>query len=201
MNRLPLMLTALLSLALVIAACAPSGRVKNDDEATIVGSRKAGIEVFDQLVQETSNKLLSRQASKSREEGKLVIAFVGIENKSAEEIADARESSYDMIQSILVNSDVFTLLSRRFVEATLRESGVNRPEALFTQNGVDRFVENLRAKGMAPDYLLWGNFTSSTSQAEGVRERNYFLTLELVDAETGITESSESARIRKEYEE
>jgi len=200
MRNFGLMLTTLLGFALVLAACGEkTGRVMDDDEATFVGSRQAGIEVFDQLIQETTSTLLDEVASKSRAEGKLKIAFVDIENKSAEELGDAKASSYDKIQAIVVNTDVFTLIGQRFVDAAMREAGMHSVDDMFTGKGRERFMLALGNQGITPDFALWGRFTTTTSKFEGGRQRDYSLKLELYNLQTGVVEATKTKSVSKEY--
>ena len=50
------------------------------------------------------------------------ICFVGVENKSAEEIGDFKDQLYQVIDSRILESHVFQPISQRFVEAGLMEA-------------------------------------------------------------------------------
>lgn len=180
----------------LLAGCGPQARVKGSEEGSLVGSKKAGAETYNQLVGRTVEKLL---ADRDVAQGKrMVLCFVDIENMSAEELADNREAMYEEIDTIVVNSKAFTNVSRRYVEAALRASGL-RAEEIFLGNGRQKFMSVLGKEGITPDYLMWGKVTSLSTDGENRREREYLLTLELVDAKTGITEAKKSDKVRKEY--
>ena len=52
------MVAGLALAVLPLAGCGPRGRVKDDNEGDLVGSRKAGAETYNRLVNETTKKLL-----------------------------------------------------------------------------------------------------------------------------------------------
>lgn len=191
---------ALAFLALLIVGCSSTaGRVKTEGEGDLVGAYEAGGETFQRLIAETTRRLLDDQAEEARQQGKAVIAFVGIDNKSREEIGDASESMYEIIDTIIIESRIFTNVSRRYVDSALRETGL-RVESLFLSGGIERFTRVLRREGFVPDYLLWAKLTSmSTQGAEGVSQRDYLLTLELVDAASGLVVAKKTAKVSKEY--
>ena len=169
----------------------------------MVGSHAAGAEVFDPLVEEAIAKLLARQthlpantdpsqgiASKS-------VCFVGVENKSAEELGDFKEQLYQQIDAHIGSSDAFAPLSRRMVDAALRETRL-RPDSLMVPSNQRLFAEVLEREGSPIDYLLFATLTSGTTKNNGSSQRDYLLTLELVDLHTG-TYQKEMAEVRKGY--
>lgn len=184
--------------ALAVGCTSPSGRIKTEGEGDLVGSRTAGSATYERLIAETTRKLLDDEAPRVRSEGRAVVAFVGVENRSAEELGDMTESTYEMIDTVLVDSDVFTNVSRRYVDAALRETG-QRPESLFLRDGRQRFLAELRANGVAPDYLIFAKYTSASTAGEGVSQRNYLLTLEMVSCDTGLIVAKETSKVSKEY--
>lgn len=191
--------TALIAGALLTLGCqSHSGRVKTEGEGDLVGSRKAGAETYKRLIAETTRKLLDSAAEDAQRRGKAVIAFIGVENRSAEELGDVTESTYEMVDTTIIESGVFKSISRRFVDAAMMETG-QRPESLFLAGGLERFTRVLRRDGHAPDYLLWAKYTSMSTGGEGVAQRDYLLTLELVDAASGETVHKNSAIVTKEY--
>ncbi len=194
MKTLPL----LLALCLVVGCNSHSGRIKTEGEGDLVGSRSAGSATYERLIAETTRKLLDEEAPKVRAAGQAVVAFVGVENRSAEELGDISESTYEMIDTVLVDSDVFTNVSRRYVDAALRETG-QRPEGLFLSDGRSRFLAVLRREGVAPDYLIFAKYTSASTAGEGVSQRNYLLTLEMVDCSSGLIAAKETSKVSKEY--
>lgn len=184
---------------LFLAACGPTAHIKTGDEPEIIGTRKAGLEVFDRLVSLTEELLQDAGAQLAIEGERKKVAFVGIHNMSAEELADNRESMYERINEKVVNSRKFTNIAKEYVDAVLRETGM-RPEDLFLQRGYESFVSVLRRNGQAPDYLLYGKVTSGTTEAEDIRQRSYLLTLKLIDAETGSEVVTKLGRVDKVYE-
>lgn len=187
-----------LFLIAALAGCGPQGRVKTADEGSLVGAKKAGAEVYNDLVASTVEKLLNQHAMQASKGKRMVVAFVDIENMSAEELADNREAMYEQVDTIIVNSGAYINVSRRYVEAALRATGL-RAEEIFLGKGRKKFMTALGSDGYTPDYLLWGKVTSLSTDGSNRREREYLLTLEMVDANTGLTEAKQTAKVRKEY--
>ncbi len=107
-------------------------RVKKPGEADMVGSHQAGAETFKPLVDEAVTCLLARHSQgpppvqqvsgpEPIPPGAMRICFVGVENKSAEEIGDFKDQIYQVIDSRILESHVFQPISQRFVEAGLME--------------------------------------------------------------------------------
>lgn len=188
-----------LSIAMGAAGCSsPSGRIVEGDEPALVGSRKAGAAVYRPTMAKALGELLAQYASEERAQGKRVVAFVGVENKTRDEIRDIREALNQTVSTAVTESRVFTLINQRFVGAALREIG-RSAEDLFLGKPREEFKTVLGKDGMTPDFLLFARLTSMTTSAEDVKEVYYQLTLELVDSNTGETNASKSAEIRKEY--
>lgn len=183
-----------LGLAAAIASCGPTGRVKGEEEGTLVGAKTAGADVYNQLIDETVRKLLDQSKSSKKQ----VICFVDLENKGAEELAENKAAIYEQIDTIIVESGVYSNVSRRYVEAALRETGL-RPDDIFLGKGRETFMSVLGRQGVTPDFLLWGTVTNLSTAGSGIREREYLLTMELVNAHTGLTEAKKSSKMRKEY--
>lgn len=186
------------ALFLTLDGCYKGSWIKGNDEGDLSDASKAGIETFNPLVVEAMNKLLHNHAIEERAQGKRAVAFIGVENKSAEEMRDARDAIYEIIDTYLVNEQAYTPVNHRFVEAAMRSTGM-RPDDLFLKNGRDTFMSAVSKEGITPEYLLFATLTSLTSQGVGQDQRNYLLTLELVDANSGETSAKETAQIRKGY--
>jgi hypothetical protein len=60
------------------------------------------------------------------------------------------------------------------------------------------FTSVLQRQGQPIDYLLYATLTSGTTERNSSTQRNYLLTLELVDTRTGAYKK-EQAEIRKGY--
>jgi hypothetical protein len=191
-------LAILLVVSFAFSACALKGRIMDDGEQDLVGALTAGVAQYNILIRESTTKLLNSVREKIGSERRHVIAFVGVDNRSSEELGDLREAIYTITNQVIQDSGFFTILSRDAVETVMRRSNL-RPEDLVTQNGREAFLRELRPMGMEPSYLMTCKVTSaSTAGASGRRQRDYLLTLGLTDVNT-LVEFSESSRVRTEY--
>ena len=184
------------TLLVIGVGCAETGRVMAPSEPTLVGSRTAGADVYNRLIDETLRKLLEQ--SKGTGQAKKIICFVDVENKGAEELGENKAAIYDQIDTIIVESGVYVNVSRRYVEAALRQTGL-RPDEIFLGQGRQQFMLVLGSQGVTPDYLLWGTVTNLSTDGDQLREREYMLSMELVNAHTGLTEAKKTSKMRKEY--
>jgi hypothetical protein len=193
------MRTTVLVLACLAFACnKPKGRVKSGDEGDLVGSRTAGAETYNALIEDATRKLLNAEAARFPEGAVRKIAFVGIENRGAEELGDIRESTNQIIETVIFQAKRYDMIGQRYVSHGLQVTGM-RAEDLFLKNGRDQFVSVLREQGQDPDYLLWAVYTTLSTQGEKESQRDYLLTLELVDARSGRLMQKETAKVRKAY--
>jgi hypothetical protein len=83
------------------------------------------------------------------------------------------------------------------VDAALIETRL-RPDALLVPGNMQLFTSVLQRQGQPIDYLLYATLTSGTTERNSSTQRNYLLTLELVDTRTGAYKK-EQAEIRKGY--
>lgn len=182
------------------------GHVLKEQQPDMVGSHTAGAETFNPLIQESVAKLLGRQASmlhpvaftpEMLPAGPPRICFVGVENKSAEELGDFKEQIYEEIDGQILQSGMFQLVSRRFVDAGLRQTRL-RPDSLFIPDNMRMFVATMEQMGQPFDCLLYATLTSGTTGNNASYQRDYLLTLEIVNLQTGQYDK-ESAKIRKGY--
>lgn len=177
------------------------GHVMTHDQKDMVGSHGAGAETYKPLVDEAVGKLLARQAHGVQPAGGAPgakrVCFVGVENKSAEELGDFKEQLTEVIDNRIVESGSFAPVSRRFVQAGLRETRL-RPDELFLPDNRARFLAVMQSQGQPFDYLLFASITSGTTRDNGSFQRDYLLTLELVNVQTGAPDK-ESATLRKGY--
>ena len=184
----------------LVAGCAPSGRVRAQDEDRPVGYRAAGAPEYERLIESAVGALLDSQASHVRAQGKMPVAFIGIENKTAEEMGDIRDAMYEIVDTQLVNRAVYTPVNRRYVEAAEREAGIRSPEDLLLPPARARFLQVIGQQGLTPDFLLWARVTSMTTEtSRSSRDRDYLLSMEMVNASTGETVAKKTAKITKEY--
>ena len=192
-------ITLLLALS-VAFACAgkPKGRVKSGDEGDLVGSKTAGAETYNVLIADATEKLLNAEAARFPEGDVRKIAFVGIENRGAEELGDIRDSTNQIIETVIFQAKRYDLIAQRYVTHGLQVSSM-RAEDLFLAAGREQFVSILREQGQDPDYLLWAVYSTLSTTGEKERQRDYLLTMELIDARSGRLMQKETARVRKAY--
>jgi hypothetical protein len=129
--------------------------------------------------------------------GPATVCFVGIENKSAEELLDFKDQLVERIDTQINASDSFRSISRRMIDAALVETRL-RPDALFLPQNRELFAATLGRQGTPVDYLLYATITSGTTDRNKSSQRDYLLTLEIVNLHTGDF-IKESAKIRKGY--
>lgn len=176
--------------------------VITDCKQDMVGSCAAGAETYKPLVNEAVGKLLARHASvvqqvSTQPPGPKRICFVGVENRSVEEMGDFKEQITEVIDTQIIESKVFQPISRRFVDAGLRAVRL-RPDELFLPANQRAFLGVMEQQGQPFDYLLFATMTSGTTRNNSDMQRDYLLTLELVDIKSGQPDK-ESASLRKGY--
>ncbi|MCI0651735.1 MAG: penicillin-binding protein activator LpoB [Planctomycetes bacterium] len=191
--------------AALLAGCIDTARMKSPGEPGLVDQKKAGTVTYDIVVKEAVEKLLAKHHSKVVDggQGKFWVAFIGIDNKSAEEMGDHEAAVYQRIGEVLVNAGYYRSISMRFINTAKRAAGLADPEELFLREPRERFISVLQKEGQTPDYFIWGVLTSQTSKHSGVftktKERRYRFDMEMVDAHTGEIVSQESHEVDKEY--
>jgi len=177
--------------------------VLKDDDRDMVGSHTAGAETWKPLIDESVGRLLGRQADSIRQAGypeggyRKRICFAGVENRSSEEIGDFKEQIYQHVDTLLNQSDAFECINRRYVESGLKQCGL-RPDDLFQPNNQRMFTASMEKLQQPFDYLLYATITSGTTTSNRDYQRNYMLTLELIDIHNGHSDK-ESAELRKGY--
>jgi len=173
----------------------------------MIGSHQAGQETFRPLVDEAVTLLLARHATPPHMQvsagpellppPKMRVCFVGVENKTAEEIGDFKEQIYENIDSRLIQCGTCAPISRRYVEAGLRELRL-RPDQLFVPDNMRMFIGLMTQQGQPFEYLLFAKLTSGTTRENRDYQRDYELTLELVDIRTG-EQDKQTATLSKGY--
>ena len=181
------------------------GHLIKNNQPDLVGSHTAGAEVFNPLIDETVAKLLGTQAvavhpAALGPDGTPMarsVCFVGVENKSSEELGDFKDQIYQQIDTQINRSQAFQAISRRAVDAALMETRM-RPDALLVPDNMRLFTAVLQRDGQPVDYLLYATLTSGTTERNSSTQRDYLLTLELIDTHT-LSYTKEQASIRKGY--
>ncbi|MGN6135204.1 MAG: penicillin-binding protein activator LpoB [Aureliella sp.] len=181
------------------------GHLIKNNQPDLVGSHTAGAEVFNPLIDETVAKLLATEVVAAHPpvlgvDGQPLnrsVCFVGVENKSSEELGDFKDQIYQQIDTQINRSHAFQAISRRMVDAALVETRL-RPDALLVPDNMRLFTSVLQRDGQPVDFLLYATLTSGTTERNSSTQRDYLLTLELIDTQTGAY-TKEQASIRKGY--
>jgi hypothetical protein len=171
----------------------------------MVGSHEAGAETWKPLIDESVARMLGRACTDVRtvsfteSNGQLArnVCFVGVENRSIEEIGDFREQIYEHIDALIGQSDQFRMISRRYVEAAMAECRC-RPDVLILPEKQRQLQAVLERTDQPFDYLLFAQITSGTTRSNKDYQRDYVLTLELLDIHSGES-LKERATLRKGY--
>ena len=194
---------ALAATAFTATGCAgPSARVKADNEGDLVDVRKGGTETYKTLIHKGVSQLLEEhRLTLSGAAEKPMVAFVGVENRSSEELGEFRAAMNNEITTALVNSRLYSMLSMRAVDAAKRESNIRSVDDLTTARPRAAFMSVLNRDGQAPGYLLFGEVTTMTSGGNAAKERTYQLTLQMMDASNGVIQTQKLVEMRKEYTE
>lgn len=181
-----------------------TAHVLDADDKDLVGSHAAGAETYQRLIDESVGKLLGRacEPTEIQPAGMVIgerkkICFIGVENCTAEEIGDFKEQIYELIDSAINESQQFHQISRRYVDAGLKQLRI-RPDELFVKENQRNFQVAMEEMGQPFDFLLYAKLTSGTTQQNKDYQRDYLLTLELVNIHTGDF-LKDSAKLRKGY--
>lgn len=205
MHRRKFLNTGLATFAACSLGCRGNqyAEVKHPGDPAMVGSHQAGGETWRPLMDEAVAKLLGRHgiARQPLPNGQMPapmrICFVGVENKSSEEIGDFKDQIYEQIDARILESQVFQPVSKRFVEVGLMQSRL-RPDMLMVPEYMRTFTAVMEQQGQPFDYLLYATITSGTTRENKDYQRDYLLTMELVDVHNGEYDK-QSASLSKGY--
>ncbi len=213
MNRRQLIRAGFVGLgAAILNGCRSNqfAKVLHPGDKQMVGSHAAGGEAFKPLVDEAVGSLLARHAAPQPQvmpvsspgpeaigRPPLRICFVAVENKSAEEIGDFKDQIYQIIDTRIVESHVFQPVNKRFVDAGLEQTRL-RPDQLFVPGNMRAFAAVLEKQGQPFDFLLYATLTSGTTRENKNYQRDYLLTMEMIDIHSGSYDK-QSATISKGY--
>ena len=207
--RLTKRILCICSLCTMITAVGCRGKqhahVLSHNDPDMVGSHEAGAETWKPLIEESVVRLLGRAChdvqtvSYTDEAGTPVrrVCFVGVENRSSEPVGDFREQIYEHIDALVGQSDQFRMISRRYVEAAMAECRC-RPDLLVLPEKQRQLQAALERADQPFDFLLFAQITSGTTRSNKDYQRDYLLTLELLDIHSGDA-LKESATLRKGY--
>jgi len=196
----------LLLFGILVAGCVGTqARLMHRGEVDKVGSNRAGAEIYNPMVRDATGRLLARaamepaiqQVSYHNSSSKRKICFISLENASVEELGDFKEHIKTAILERISESDQFEIVSDRAVTAGLRALSL-RADDLFMQENMRMFTSAMGRGGTPVDYLLFAKITSGTTESNRDMQRDYKLTLELIDTQTFVP-IIESTPMRKEY--
>ena len=178
----------------------------SNDEANKVGSHQAGAEVFRPIVCEATEELLSKAymqpqtATITLVDGTPVrrVCFIELENKTNEEIGDFKEQLEEIIDTKISDSTSFTTVSSRAVKGVLRQTGF-RPDDLFLPSNMAKFSAAMQQDGEPFEYLFFAKLTSGTTSDNIDKQKDYMLTLEMVNVSMPSDRLKVNKMIRKEY--
>ena len=180
------------------------GHLLNPKASDMVGSHSAGAGTFNPLVDEAVQKLLeaaeANPALQFQENGPgsgVSICFVGIENRSGEELVDFKEQLYEKIDSRVNEHPLFDSIHQNYVQAGLRLTRL-KPDELFIESNMQNFSAAMQQQGQAFHYMLYAKLTSGTTERISSQQRDYLLSLSLVDMATG-RQIKQTAEVRKGY--
>ena len=194
---------------LAISGCRGRQRahVLKQDDKDMVGSHTAGAETWKPLIDESVGRLLAKSCATVQQASHTsvdshgtqarTVCFVGVENRSGEEIGDFKEQIYEHIDTQISQDPQFKMISRRYVEAAMGECRC-RPDTLVLPARQRELQAALERADQPFDYLLFASITSGTTNSNGDYQRDYLLTLELLDIHTGES-LKDSAMLRKGY--
>ena len=92
--------------------------------------------------------LLTSETSGVLARGPASVCFIGIENKSAEELGDFKDQLYQRIDTQINSAESFRAISRRMVDAALLETRI-RPDDLLS------FANRAAAQLLGRQGALW----------------------------------------------
>ncbi len=183
-----------------------TAQVVKPGDKTMVGSNTAGSETYGPLVDNAVGSLLAAHGGNVQQagfvqgappHGQMKICFLGVENKSAEEMGDFREMLYEQIDQRIQSSGAYQSISRRVVEAGLRDCRLRPDELLLPQNQ-RMLAERLEQTQQPFDFILYATLTSGTTRSNADYQREYLLTLEMINVHNNQY-AKQSATIVKKY--
>jgi hypothetical protein len=183
-----------------------TAEVVKPGDKQMVGSSAAGGETWGPLVDGAVTNLLARHSCGVQPAeylqgvpsgGSMKICFLGVENRSSEDLGDFRETLYEQIDQRILNSGTFRIVSKRFVDAALQEANLRPDEVLIPQN-MRILTARMEQMQQPFDFVLYAKITSGTTRSNANYEREYLLTLEMVNVHNGAY-AKESATLTKKY--
>lgn len=178
--------------------------VRDPAKPDMIGSHAAGAETFKPLVEQAVGELLARHSAPCvGPSGEVLpptpkrVCFIGVENKSAEEIGDFKDQLYQTIDTKILQSQVFQPINKRYIDAGLMQCRL-RPDVLLVPHNRRVFCEVMEQQQQPFDYILYATITSGTTKSNSDTQRDYQLTMELVNVRDGSYDK-QAATLSKGY--
>lgn len=208
LQRLSIGLFVLAVLTITVAGCRGKqhAHVLSETDKDMVGSHTAGAETWKPLVQQAVAQIMAQSASNIHQASHTTspdglpqrsICFLGVENRSGEELGDASEQIFEDITTMLTQDPQFKVISRTYVDAALDECRLT-PQQLTLPHNQQTLLSILQRAEQPFDYILFARVTSMSTNSNGDYQRDYKLTLEMFDIHTAQSFQA-SADLRKGY--
>ncbi len=181
----PLCLSLALAAVTALPACGGPQPVRGeeveglDDEAFSTGLDRRDLE---KMLNENMKVLQSSAIIKRWEAEKSpAIAVLPLKNETSEHVESALESLMTDIETRLVNAGHVTVINRELQPQLIEEIRSQYSEA-FDQSNIARWGKQIGAR-----YFVTGKVYSADERKEDERRVQYFLFLQIIDAETSAT--------------
>jgi hypothetical protein len=207
-KRLTVGLFVLAVLTITIAGCRGKqhAHVLTSEDKDMVGSHTAGAETWKPLVQQATAQLMAQSAGTIHQTSHTTspdgipqrsICFLGVQNLSGEELGDAAEQIHEDITTMISQDPQFRVISRTYVEAAMDECRLT-PQQLLLPEPQRQLLQTMERVQQPFDYLLFARVTSMSTNSNGDYQRDYKLTLEMIDIQSAQSFQT-SADLRKGY--
>jgi hypothetical protein len=129
---------------------------------------------------------------------KVQVAFIGIANRTNEELVTLLQFMNETVEETLGASGVLDVIPRNSVNAALREIK-KRPEDLGVAADLTAFKGILEKQGLRPKFLLSGELLSENAHGSEGKDVTYRLKLSMADANTEEVFIGKSSELSKRY--
>lgn len=187
---------------LIFTSCSePRARIRDPGEDSIVGDTRAGAAVYRNVIDQGLKDLSDQYRAQTRGQvtfTKIKVAFMGVDNRTNEELGSWRQQINDIINRAVNRSGDFQDISfERFIKPALNRARVS-PENLVIPADRRKLMEVLEQSGTPVDAFLFASLSQGDTRGGGLRQSDYILTFELMNAGDG-TRLMSHGEISKEY--
>lgn len=186
---------ATLSLPLVAAGCGPSVVRGSDDPSVDRAAVSTGLDKDDikRALRDTLNKLRVAPIMnewRTTNPPPIVAIFPFINNSSAH-IDSSMDTMLNETENWLLESNAVQVVSRQRQAEMIREVE-GQQGAAFNQEHSARYGKQLGAR-----YLITGKVTGNEERSDDMRRTQYFIWLQVIEAETSLVKFSAKSEISK----